>query len=400
MSDEAGGVQDAVPPAYYPPPPAYYSPPPAYYPPAYYPSAGYPPPGYPPPGYPPPGYGPPGYPPPGYGPPNFAPAELKPGVIPLRPLTLSDIYNGAIAYIRMNPKATMGLTAVVVVAAQAIALILQVGPLAASGALNPAFGANGELPSTTALVGSSLSGIAGFLTTWLSSILLTGLLTVVVGRAVFGATITIGEAWQRVRGRLLALFAVTALEAVGVVIIAAIGVGVVFGVSQIANGAAAFFVGLPLAVVLVGLLVYLWTMLSFAPPLIVLERLGVAAAITRSFALIRNDFWRVLGIRLLGLLVAAMIAGAVTFPFSTAGQLTLMNAGSDTAAIIALVLISVGGAIGEIITAPFTAGVVVLQYADRRIRAEAFDLVLLTGAAAESDAPADSTDHLWLTPHP
>jgi membrane-anchored glycerophosphoryl diester phosphodiesterase (GDPDase) len=159
-------------------------------------------------------------------------------------------------------------------------------------------------------------------------------------------------------------------------------------------------VGLPLGVVLGALLVYLWTMLSFAPPLIVLERLGVMAAITRSFALIRNDFWRVLGIRLLALLVAGMIAGAVTFPFSTAGQITLMNAESDTAMIVALVLISVGGAIGEIITAPFTAGVVVLQYADRRIRAEAFDLVLLGGVAAEPHAPADSTDHLWLTPHP
>nr|WP_246244807.1 hypothetical protein [Mycolicibacterium murale] len=44
------------------------------------------------------------------------------------------------------------------------------------------------------------------------------------------------------------------------------------------------------------------------------------------------------------------------------------------------------------ITAPFTAGVVVLLYTDRRMRA---DLVLRTGAAA---GPADtrSTDSLWL----
>ena len=48
---------------------------------------------------------------------------------------------------------------------------------------------------------------------------------------------------------------------------------------------------------------------------------------------------------------------------------------------MALVLLSIGGAIGQIITAPFNAGVVVLLYTDRRIRAEAFDLVLQTGAA-------------------
>jgi hypothetical protein len=41
--------------------------------------------------------------------------------------------------------------------------------------------------------------------------------------------------------------------------------------------------------------------------------------------------------------------------------------------------------------------VVVLLYTDRRIRAEAFDLVLQTGAAFGPGAPADSTDHLWLT---
>ena len=76
--------------------------------------------------------------------------------------------------------------------------------------------------------------------------LLSGLLTVVVGRAVFGARITIGEAWQRVRGRLLALFGFTALEALGAIVLIAVVVGVVVGVAVAANGWAAFFVGAPL----------------------------------------------------------------------------------------------------------------------------------------------------------
>jgi hypothetical protein len=65
--------------------------------------------------------------------------------------------------------------------------------------------------------------------------------------------------------------------------------------------------------------------------------------------------------------------------------------------LIALALVTIGGVISEVITAPFNAGVVVLLYTDRRIRAEAFDLVLQTGAAGGPNAPADSTDHLWLT---
>jgi hypothetical protein len=54
---------------------------------------------------------------------------------------------------------------------------------------------------------------------------------------------------------------------------------------------------------------------------------------------------------------------------------------------------AVGTVIGRIITTPFDAGVVVLLYTDRRIRSEAFDLVLQSGAPAH---PA-STDYLWLT---
>jgi hypothetical protein len=75
----------------------------------------------------------------------------------------------------------------------------------------------------------------------------------------------------------------------------------------------------------------------------------------------------------------------------------IMAASSTFLALLGLVLLTVGSAIGQILTAPFTAGVVVLLYADRRIRAEALDLVLHTGAAFGPGAPADSTDHLWLT---
>jgi hypothetical protein len=426
MSNDAGGYPTAgppppgYPPAGYPPPGYQADPPPAYqgYPPpgGGYPPPGYPPPGYPPPGgygpapgygppggYPPPGYGPPaypppGYPPPGYGPPGYGPPvapALRPGVIPLRPLSLSDIFNGAVAYIRANPKATLGLTTVVVVIAQLLALILSVGPLAFTGELQPSL--SGEEVSPGVMLGSSASSIAGAGATWLSSILLSGMLTVVVGRAVFGTSITISEAWQRLRPRLWALIGFTVIEVIGAVVLVAVVVLIISGVAVAAGGVAAAIAGVPLVLALIVGLVYLGTMLSFAPSVIVLERLQIVPAISRSFKLVRNDFWRVLGIRLLGGIVAAVIAGAVTVPFSFGGQILLVSGSSTLAALIALVLLSIGSAIGQIITAPFSAGVVVLLYTDRRIRAEAFDLVLQTGAAFGPGAPADSTDHLWLT---
>ena len=76
-------------------------------------------------------------PPPGYGGPQpvVPRGPWTPGIIPLRPLSLSDIFNGAAVYIRANPRAALGLTAVVVVITQFISLAASAGPLAAAGRL-------------------------------------------------------------------------------------------------------------------------------------------------------------------------------------------------------------------------------------------------------------------------
>jgi fluoride ion exporter CrcB/FEX len=83
-------------------------------------------------------------------------------------------------------------------------------------------------------------------------------------------------------------------------------------------------------------------------------------------------------------------------PFSIAAQFILALNTSVLDLLIGITVASIGAAIGEIVTAPFNAGVIVLLYTDRRMRAEAFDLVLQTGAAGGPYATA-STDNLWLT---
>ena len=216
------------------------------------------------------------------------------------------------------------------------------------------------------MLSAALTGVVG----WLAGVLLTGMLTVVAGRAIFGSTISAGETWARIRGRLPALIGLVALECVGLVLLAGV-VGLIVGaIAAAGNAAAAVLLGLPLVLMSVATVVYLYTALSFAPVLIVLERLPVIDSVTRSLALVRNSFWRVLGIRVLTWLVVAVIAGAIAAPFNFLGHL----AGGP--AIAAATVGAVGAAIGRIITAPFSAGVVVLLYTDRRIRSEAFDLVL------------------------
>jgi hypothetical protein len=190
------------------------------------------------------------------------------------------------------------------------------------------------------------------------------------------------------------------LEVLGaVVLIAAVALVIAF-VAAAANGAAALIIGAPLVIGALTLLVYLGTMLMFAPASIVLERQPMVPAIKRSFALVRGSFWRVFGIRLLAGVVAVVIANAVAIPFGVAAQLLLVNSASSGRFLTGLVLTAIGTTIGQIITAPWSAGVVVLLYTDRRIRAEAFDLVLQTGAAGGPTEPAESTDHLWLARQP
>src|SRR3984885_11885612 len=64
-----------------------------------------------------PGYGQQPYGQPGYGLPQYGgspygqwtPPAPKPGVIPLRPLSVGEILDGAFTAVRRNPKATLGL---------------------------------------------------------------------------------------------------------------------------------------------------------------------------------------------------------------------------------------------------------------------------------------------------
>ncbi|MGB3482515.1 MAG: hypothetical protein WBB07_09925 [Mycobacterium sp.] len=380
----------------YPPPG---NPSPYGYPPPQYPQQGYPPPGYPQHGYPPPGYpqhGHPqaGYPPPGYpyppGYPGLPPVAMQPGVIPLRPLTLGDIFNGAVRYIRANLKATLGLTAAVVIITQVIGLIMQVGPLALMGNLDALYSPGA---SDAAMLSSAAgSGVATLMQAF-AAVVLSGMLTVVVGRAVFGSSITIGEAWSRIRDRILPLLGLALLELLGLVLIVGIIVAIITVLAVAVGAGAAVIVGIPLGIGGIVGLVYLATMLSFAPVSVVLERMPVIASIKRSFALIRNDFLRVFGIRALAGIVVWAVTMAIGMPFAL-GQ--LVAGGDSTSAILfGAVSATVGVIIAQIITTPFTAGVVVLLYTDRRIRAEAFDLVLRTGAAG-GPATTESTDNLWL----
>src|SRR6478672_6895073 len=80
---------------------------------------------------------PPPLPPPRYGY-GYGPQVHKPGVVPLRPLGLGDFFDGAFKTIRRNPRAMVGLAALVTTAFMVVPVLVTL-LLAAAGHLNADF---------------------------------------------------------------------------------------------------------------------------------------------------------------------------------------------------------------------------------------------------------------------
>lgn len=343
-------------------------------------------------------------PPPGYGymPP---PPALRPGIIPLRPLTLGDLLDGTIKLVRSNPKAVLGLSAVAALLASVPLAIGQALMLGSMGDLltNPQAAANDPGAMFGTVVTAYGSQALSLLISFIVVTLLTGVLTRILGRAVFGGKITAGEAWHLVKGRIGALFAVvlmlTGLALAPLVIIVPLFLlltSMVSGDSAAVGGLVVL--GIVVLLLYVAYLLFINARFAFATPVVVLEGRGPVEALRRSWQLVTGDFWRVLGILLLTSLLAGLVSAVLSVPFSLIGTFVGMLGGGGTgAAVLAAVMIALGSTLGAMITYPLQAGVAGLLYADRRMRSEAFDLVLQTAAIEQQRqgwVPA-TADELW-----
>ncbi|GAA2214332.1 hypothetical protein GCM10009850_097970 [Nonomuraea monospora] len=341
---------------------------------------------------------------PGYG--YMPPPALRPGIIPLRPLGLGDILDGTIKLIRSNPKAVLGLSAVAALLASVPVAIGQAFLLDAmpSPLDDPASFATAESELTT------VSGVLGqYAGTLISSAIsfvvvtvLTGVLTRILGRAVFGGNISAGEAWQLVKGRVPALFGVVGMMAAIMIVPLIVFVLLLVAIAMNASDSSAlgWIAGLTILFLIAYVAYYLFfrTRFAFASSAVVLEGRGPVDAMRRSWHLVTGDFWRVFGILLLTSILVGLVASLLTMPFTLGGTLFgMFGASSAATTIVTAVLIAIGGTLGAMFTYPFEAGVAGLLYADRRMRSEAFDLVLQT-AAIEQQRQGwvhASADELW-----
>ena len=374
-------------------------------------------------GQPAPGYGGPGYAQPGgYGPPGGSgpagasgppsyprwqspPQAPKPGVIPLRPLGVGEILDGAFTSIRRNPRATLGIAALLLTASAVITTTLSLILVHYVGTVNlPTPGQQLTTAQATRLLtrmGEVLAPTAAVsvVLAFIVDTVLTGLLTVVIGRSVLGHKVTAGEAWRIARPRMAALIGATLLIPLILVGLWAV-YAIVLVILAVLHAPGALIGGLAALSAVAGIILTIWFTIMFrmAGPAVVLEREGPARALARSWRLVRGSFWRVLGITLLAGLIVVVTAGVLQIPF---GLIAAMAGGGNsllpgTGGNVTGILISaVGGVVAGAVARPISAGVAVLLYVDLRMRREGLDLVLQTAAGGGSMQTGDEFASLW-----
>ncbi|MGW1791620.1 DUF7544 domain-containing protein [Streptomyces tubercidicus] len=343
----------------------------------------------------------PGMPPPWGGAWAPAPQAAKPGVIPLRPLAVGEILDGAVATMRAHWRTVLGISLIVAVVAQTAVTV--VTGLWFQDARQPSLSSDNLPPlrETLRQLGNSLAatGITSAIGL-LATLIATGLLTMVVSRAVLGRPVTAGEAWRDARPQLPRLLGLLVL--LPLLLMAILTVGVAPGVILLATGSPeaglllALFGGLAATLVTV----WLWVRYSLASPALMLEKQGVITAMRRSAKLVRGAWWRVLGTQLLAYLLIGIVQFIIQIPatlvaFLVGGE-SLMdwaNGTSNTTGWSFLIVLGLGAVISSTITFPISAGITALLYMDQRIRREALDLELARAAGLPgyaSDTPTAS----------
>ena len=310
---------------------------------------------------------------------------LKPGVVPLRPLGLGEVLDGAVGVIRRYPRPTLGLAALVAVVTTLLNVVVVLTAFRPLLALDPVVLEDGGGDALQGAIGGAVAG--GALTvvlTLLAGAVLTGGLAAVVGKAVLGEPMSFGQAWAQVRPLLLRLvgLAVLTLGLVYLVVIVAVVVAVL---ALTLGGPPLALVAVPVGLGGLALALHLYVRLSLAPCVLVLERTGITAAMRRSGVLVKRDWWRVFGVLALTFVIGAFVSQIVQLPFAVLGAGSpggLVDPDAEILGTRSLVLSAIGGGVASTLVSPFTAGVRALLYVDRRMRAEGLDVALAAKASA------------------
>ncbi|MFB7133390.1 glycerophosphoryl diester phosphodiesterase membrane domain-containing protein [Streptomyces sp. NPDC056237] len=312
------------------------------------------------------------------------PVAAKPGVIPLRPLGVGEILDGAVSTMRAHWRTVLGITLTVSVIAQVAITLVQRYLLPEPAAIDPnATGSEALRQSADSAQSALINNVPALLITMIATLITTSVLTVVISRSVLGRPVTLADAWREARPRLPQLLGLTLLLALISAAIMTVGLlpGMLIGSTA---GAGLVVIGLLAAFVVV-----IWLMVRFclASPALMLERQSITTSMRRSDKLVKGAWWRTFGILALTCLLTLVVSVIIAIPFSIiamtvdGGSLDrFLTDGSTDFGWPFLIVSGIGQVITATITYPLSAGVMALLYVDQRIRREALDLELARAA--------------------
>ncbi|MEU8570111.1 glycerophosphoryl diester phosphodiesterase membrane domain-containing protein [Streptomyces pathocidini] len=304
------------------------------------------------------------------------PAAAKPGVIPLRPIALGEILDGAIATIRVHWRTVLPISIGIAAISEAINVVATGLWFTDTESIktlenhtSPTFSEVLDV-ARDGMVGGAVTGLIGLLAAFLA----TSLLTTVISKAILGRPTSITETWRATAPRLPQLLALFFLLFLLIAAVLAVGVGpgaILAGTGNREGGAALIALGTFVALVAI---VWLWTRFSLAIPALVLEKQSALASLRRSAKLVRGSWWRIFGIQLLTSLLAFLLAAAIAVPA------TVINFGLGDRLWPSLIVTGIASVIASTATLPLNANVIALLYTDQRIRRESLDLELARAA--------------------
>lgn len=260
----------------------------------------------------------------------------------LRPRGIGEILDSAVVLYRARFTKLVAVAAIVVVPVQLLTALVYLSArpdaftVGVTGAVTPHYDSSSTAVQLAALVVVAVVGV-------LSTALISAVCSRIVADAYIGQSSETRASFRAVRPRVWAIVGTTLL----VLICDGLGIVVCF----------------------VGVLFPL-TVFAVALPVLILEGVGVSAALGRSFALTKAHALHVLGLVLTAQLLTGLLNAALA-----AGVRLLFQSGSSTAGLV--VGQTAASAVAAVLTTPFVVSALVVLYFDLRIRDEAFDVQLL-----------------------
>ena len=302
----------------------------------------------------------------------------QPGIIPLRPLTVGELFNGAFQAVRVNPQTMFGFAFAIMAV---VGLVQAFFASSSSSSLTRAL-SSGDTDDLVYSLGSSMGSFVTSGLTLLATAFLSGMLALTVWDAVLGRKSSPADAWHRFSPRfvpvLLATLLIGIIEFVAIVVVLLVFLipfflVVVNTASARSYDSASAGIGGALSIIflmIVALIViacFLTVKFAFTSSAVVLEGLGPVDAMKRSWSLSKGSFWRILGrIWLIGIVTTLItsVLGAVVG--------AILGVGANAAESLGL-LVAFSAFVSALLSAvviPVQSSFYTLMYLDERMRKE------------------------------